>query len=69
MFGKSGRLWKDVPLNPVYDAVILGGGIHGLAAAFFLARGVQKEWWYHRDGCRTWFTVYRNTLTGIESEG
>ncbi len=32
-------------------------------------RGVQKEWWYHRDGCRTWFTVYRNTLTGIESEG
>ncbi len=38
MFGKSGRLWKDVPLNPVYDAVILGGGIHGLAAAFFLAR-------------------------------
>jgi len=49
MFGKSGRLWKDVPLNPVYDAVILGGRIHGLAAAFFLARGVQKEWWYHRD--------------------
>lgn len=38
MFGKSGRLRKTVPLDPVYDAVILGAGIHGLAAAFFLAR-------------------------------
>lgn len=38
MFGKSERLWKKVPLNSVYDAVILGGGIHGLSAAFFLAR-------------------------------
>ena len=28
--------------------------------------GPQKEWWYHRDGCATWFTVWRNTLTNRE---
>jgi heterotetrameric sarcosine oxidase delta subunit len=25
--------------------------------------GLQKEWWYHRAGCREWFQVLRNTLT------
>jgi sarcosine oxidase subunit delta len=30
--------------------------------------GVQKEWWYHRDGCGVWFTVSRNTLTNLEVE-
>ncbi|MFZ0450716.1 MAG: sarcosine oxidase subunit delta [Desulfatiglandaceae bacterium] len=29
--------------------------------------GPQKEWWYHRDGCGVWFTVWRNTLTGRET--
>lgn len=24
--------------------------------------GVQKEWWYHRDGCGRWFTIERDTL-------
>ena len=28
--------------------------------------GVQKEWWYHKDGCGTWFTIYRDTLTNHE---
>ena len=28
--------------------------------------GPQKEWWYHRDGCATWFTVWRDTLTNRE---
>ena len=28
--------------------------------------GVQKEWWYHRDGCGAWFTIWRDTLTGRE---
>ena len=28
--------------------------------------GPQKEWWYHRDGCSTWFTVWRDTLTNRE---
>jgi heterotetrameric sarcosine oxidase delta subunit len=25
--------------------------------------GVQREWWYHRSGCRTWFQAYRDTRT------
>ena len=28
--------------------------------------GPQKEWWYHRDGCGSWFTVWRDTLTNRE---
>ena len=28
--------------------------------------GVQKEWWCHKAGCRSWFTVYRNTITNLE---
>ena len=25
--------------------------------------GVQKEWWFHRSGCRQWFLAVRNTVT------
>ncbi len=25
--------------------------------------GEQKEWWYHRLGCRLWFLAVRNTST------
>lgn len=25
--------------------------------------GVQREWWYHRSGCREWFVADRNTRT------
>jgi sarcosine oxidase subunit delta len=28
--------------------------------------GVQTEWWYHRRGCGTWFTVRRDTLRNVE---
>jgi sarcosine oxidase subunit delta len=28
--------------------------------------GVQKEWWYHKDGCGTWFTIHRNTNTNLQ---
>lgn len=39
MFFKSKRLWKQPStLKSVYDAVIIGGGLHGLATAYFLAR-------------------------------
>jgi sarcosine oxidase subunit delta len=27
------------------------------------AAGVQKEWWFHRSGCRAWFTAERDTRT------
>ena len=30
--------------------------------------GVQKEWWYHRSGCRQWFQARRNTLTNEVQE-
>ncbi len=25
--------------------------------------GVQKEWWYHRDGCGQWFLADRDTIS------
>lgn len=25
--------------------------------------GVQREWWYHRSGCREWFIAERDTRT------
>ncbi len=25
--------------------------------------GVQREWWYHRSGCRAWFVAERDTRT------
>jgi len=25
--------------------------------------GVQKEWWFHKQGCRLWFFAERNTTT------
>ena len=39
MFFRRKRLWKQPDrLKSSYDAVIIGGGLHGLATAYFLAR-------------------------------
>ncbi|VAW31978.1 hypothetical protein MNBD_CHLOROFLEXI01-4621 [hydrothermal vent metagenome] len=27
--------------------------------------GVQKEWWYHRAGCGSWFLAERHTKTNV----
>ncbi|HET8557742.1 MAG TPA: sarcosine oxidase subunit delta, partial [Gaiellaceae bacterium] len=27
------------------------------------AAGSQREWWYHRTGCKTWFVAERDTRT------
>ena len=27
------------------------------------AAGPQREWWYHRSGCRAWFVAERDTRT------
>lgn len=33
------------------------------------AAGPQKEWWFHRDGCGAWFSLWRDTRTNLEVEG
>ena len=38
MFKNLKRLWGKAPFEANYDSVVIGGGIHGLAAAYFLAR-------------------------------
>src|ERR1700712_4353494 len=46
------RLWKPVTPKKAYDAVIVGGGGHGLATAYYLAKNhgitniavVEKGW-------------------------
>jgi sarcosine oxidase subunit beta len=38
MLGRFKRLWDAKPMKTHYDAVIIGGGLHGLATAYFLAR-------------------------------
>lgn len=27
--------------------------------------GVQREWWFHRSGCRAWFIAERDTTTNV----
>ena len=33
------------------------------------APGPQKEWWYHRHGCGTWFTIWRDPTINREVKG
>jgi sarcosine oxidase subunit beta len=42
--GRNGRMWQRRPLEYSYDVVIIGGGVHGLATAYYLARdhGITK---------------------------
>ena len=30
--------------------------------------GVQREWWYHKFGCRRWFMALRDTVTNEVQE-
>ena len=30
--------------------------------------GVQREWWYHKFGCRQWFVADRDTVTNEVQE-
>ncbi len=31
------RVWREMPLKKNYDVIIIGGGVHGLATAYYLA--------------------------------
>jgi len=31
--------------------------------------GVQREWWYHKEGCGSWFAIWRDTLSNLEVTG
>lgn len=31
------------------------------------AAGIQKEWWFHRDGCGSWFAIFRDTVKNREA--
>jgi sarcosine oxidase subunit beta len=43
-FFSKDRMWRRHELQPSYDVVIVGAGVHGLAAAYYLAKqhGVRK---------------------------
>ncbi|MCB1647574.1 MAG: FAD-dependent oxidoreductase, partial [Pseudomonadales bacterium] len=32
------RVWRSPPLKPDYDVIVIGGGGHGLATAYYLAK-------------------------------
>lgn len=46
-------------------------GAEGLARYLYVREnraGMQREWWYHRDGCRRWFVATRDTRTNAVTE-
>ncbi len=50
----------------LYEFRFGGQEVPGEADVQNPALGVQREWWYHRDGCGTWFTVWRDLLSNRE---
>ena len=45
LFGHKGwkPLWRDPDPKPAYDFVIVGGGGHGLATAYYLAKTFAEK--------------------------
>jgi sarcosine oxidase, subunit beta len=65
------RVWRDHDLLPAYDVVIIGGGVHGLAAAYYLAANhgitkvavVEKGWLGGGNSGRNTAIIRSNYLT------
>jgi sarcosine oxidase subunit beta len=65
------RVWRDHDLLPTYDVVIIGGGVHGLAAAYYLAANhgitkvavVEKGWLGGGNSGRNTAIIRSNYLT------
>lgn len=51
----SERPAPDAPARQVYATLYMRRNV----------AGVQREWWYHRSGCRTWFLADRDTRTNV----
>jgi len=65
------RVWRDHDLRPSYDVVIVGGGVHGLAAAYYLAANhgitnvavIEKGWLGGGNSGRNTAIIRSNYLT------
>ena len=49
---------KEVPAPDASQAEWLDYRFNRVNAA-----GVQKEWWFHRSGCRQWLQAVRDTIS------
>ena len=56
-FGYGGELVSRPPSQPTFEALNAYNYFRQNRA------GVQREWWFHRSGCRAWFIAERDTTT------
>jgi len=70
------HLWRNPDPRPSYDAIIVGGGLHGLATAYYLARNhgltnvavLEKGWLGSGNAVRN-TTIIRSNYLWEESAG